>query len=66
LIGCLSPQFPNRTYNNNGRIFVFAGNYCFHPSQNRAMRGCTTATGWLFYIDSSGNGNYDMVVEYIR
>ena len=66
LIGCLSPQFPDRVYSNNGSIFVFAGNFCFHPSQNRAMRGCPTATGWLFWVDSSGTGKYDMVVEYIR
>jgi hypothetical protein len=72
LVGCITPpNYPTRPFNqgNVGRIFVFAGSTgaqpaCFNPPIHRPIRGCPTATGWLFEIDSGGTGNYDMQVVF--
>jgi len=65
LIGCIDKT--ERSYNPfDSRIFVFAGDGCFHPPHYRPIRGCPTKYGWRFEIDSSGSGKYDMVVQFIE
>jgi hypothetical protein len=67
-IACIAPPnfYPERAFNQGGqpRIFVYGSTHCFGGTA-RPLRGCPTAYGWLFEIDSKGSG-YDMVVVFIE